>query len=85
MEIYLIFIMVIVYFYELIIQDVVNICMYNLVGNQRCFFGLIDDLLIVVYYDFREFMLVFCILLCRYYILVDKRSFLVLMFYIRKI
>jgi hypothetical protein len=84
MEIHSISIMVIVYFYELITQDVANICMHNSVGNQRCSSGLTDDLLTAAHYDFREFTSALCTLLCRYYTLVDKRSLLVSMLYTRK-
>lgn len=84
MEIYSISIMVIVYFYELITQDVANICMHNSVGNRQCFSGLTDDLLTAAHYDFREFTSALCTLLCRYYMLVGKRSLALSLLYTRK-
>lgn len=53
METHSISIIVIIYFHELITQDVANICMHNSVGNQRCFSWLTDN---VAHYDFREFV-----------------------------
>lgn len=84
MEIHSISIMIIVYFYELITQDVANICMHNSVGNRQCFSDLTDDLLTAAHYDFREFTSALCTSLRRYYTLVDKRILLVPMLYTRK-
>lgn len=71
METHSISIIVIIYFHELITQDVANICMHNSVGNQRCFSRLTDS---AAHYDFGEFMFSPRHSPCKHYDLAAKRT-----------
>lgn len=53
METHSVSIIVLIYFYELITQDVANICVHNSVGNRQCFSWLIDHLQTAVHYYFQ--------------------------------
>lgn len=56
MEIHSISIIIIIYFYELITQDVANTYMHNLVRNQKCISWLSDNLPTAADYNFSEFI-----------------------------